>query len=359
MENKPYTFDRTIRLVIGLGVCVILFMLTQRLSSVLLPFLVSWLIAYLLHPMVKFYQYKCRFKNRILSVVATLVSVVAIVTGAMFLIVPVVAREIVKVQELVARYLGDLDLARIIPETWQTELFDFFARFDLKAFLQNDDVVAAIEQLLPQVWSILGSSIDFIMSFAVLFVCLLYVFFILVDFEAIDKGWKDILPKKQKPLIVGLASDLEDGMNSYFRGQALVAFLVGVGFSIGFCITGLPLAILIGMFIGLLNMVPYLQIIGIFPCLLLGLLQSLETGTSYWVILLGILIVFATVQCIQDFVLVPKIMGKITGLNPAIILLALSIWGSLLGVVGMIIALPMTTLMISYYRRLVLREPEG
>ncbi|MBR5172756.1 MAG: AI-2E family transporter, partial [Phascolarctobacterium sp.] len=60
-------------------------------------------------------------------------------------------------------------------------------------------------------------------------------------------------------------------------------------------------------------------------------------------------------QCIQDLFLVPKIMGDVTGMNPAIILLSLSIWGALLGVTGMIIALPMTTLCISYYKRFVLK----
>ena len=91
---------------------------------------------------------------------------------------------------------------------------------------------------------------------------------------------------------------------------------------------GLPLAIIIGLFLGLLNMVPYLQVIGIAPCLLLGLLQAAESGTSYGLILLFITLVFIIVQCIQDLFLVPKIMGDVTGMNPAIILLSLSIWHS-------------------------------
>ena len=65
---------------------------------------------------------------------------------------------------------------------------------------------------------------------------------------------------------------------------------------------------------------------------------------------------FAVVQMIQDSLLTPKIMGKVTGLNSAIILLSLSIWGSLLGVLGMIIALPMTTLMLTYYQRYIIKK---
>jgi predicted PurR-regulated permease PerM len=176
-----------------------------------------------------------------------------------------------------------------------------------------------------------------------------------MDYEKISNGWIHIIPPKYRTFISELAEDLETGMNRYFRGQALVASLVGVLFAIGFSIMGLPLAIIIGLFLGLLNMVPYLQVIGIAPCLLLGLLQAAESGTSYGLILLFITLVFIIVQCIQDLYLVPKIMGDVTGMNPAIILLSLSIWGALLGVTGMIIALPMTTLCISYYKRFVLK----
>ena len=145
-------------------------------------------------------------------------------------------------------------------------------------------------------------------------------------------------------------------MNSYFRGQSLIALIVGILFSIGFLIIDFPLAIGLGLFIGLLNLVPYLQLIGLIPTIALALMKSLETGQSFWVILLMALAVFAVVQTIQDMYLTPRIMGKVMGLNPAVILLSLSIWGSLLGFIGLIIALPLTTLCLSYYRRFVLKE---
>ena len=153
-----------------------------------------------------------------------------------------------------------------------------------------------------------------------------------------------------------LTTDIKTSMNRYFRGQALVAFCVGILFSIGFLIIDFPLAIGLGLFIGLLNMVPYLQIIGFIPTILLALLKAADTGESFWWTLGLALVVFAVVQAIQDMILVPKIMGKITGLNPAIILLSLSIWGSLMGMLGMIIALPGTTLLLSYYQRYIRKK---
>ena len=103
-------------------------------------------------------------------------------------------------------------------------------------------------------------------------------------------------------------------------------------------------------------MVPYLQLVGFIPTILLAVVKAADTGDSFWMIMLSALIVFAVVQTIQDTILTPKIMGHVTGLNPAIILLSLSIWGSLLGILGMVIALPMTTLLVTYYQRYVIKN---
>ena len=164
------------------------------------------------------------------------------------------------------------------------------------------------------------------------------------------------MPKKYRKTVTGILNDVKDGMNRYFRGQALVALCVGILFSIGFLIIDFPLAIGLGLFIGALNMVPYLQIIGFVPTIMLAILKAADTGDNFWIIIASAAAVFIVVQIIQDGYLVPRIMGKITGLNPAIILLSLSIWGSLMGMLGMIIALPLTTLMLSYYQRYIINQ---
>ena len=126
--------------------------------------------------------------------------------------------------------------------------------------------------------------------------------------------------------------------------------------SIGFLLIDFPLAIGFGLFVGLLNLVPYLQLVAFIPTILLALLKAADTGQNFWWIMCCALLVFCIVQLIQDLIIVPKVMGKITGLNPAIILLSLSIWGSLMGIVGMIIALPCTSIMLSYYKRFILKQ---
>jgi predicted PurR-regulated permease PerM len=192
----------------------------------------------------------------------------------------------------------------------------------------------------------------------VLIIIFLYLVFILLDYEKIADGIKNIIPPKYRALGSEIFDDIQSGMNRYFRGQALIALIVGIMFSIGFSIIGLPMAIVFGLFVGLLNLVPYLQTIAVVPALLLVVLQSAQTGQSFLSAFLGLFIVFIIVQGTQDLILVPRIMGKVTGLHPAVILLSLSIWGSLMGMIGLIVALPLTTLIISYYKRFVLRESE-
>lgn len=209
---------------------------------------------------------------------------------------------------------------------------------------------------MPRVWALLAESLNILFSILASFIILLYVIFILLDYEVIAEGWLHLLPNKYRTFASNLVHDVQDGMNRYFRGQALVAFCVGILFSIGFLIIDFPMAIALGLFIGALNMVPYLQIIGFLPTVLLAILKAADTGENFWIIIACALAVFAIVQIIQDTFLVPKIMGKITGLNPAIILLSLSIWGSLMGMLGMIIALPLTTLMLSYYQRFIINK---
>ena len=116
------------------------------------------------------------------------------------------------------------------------------------------------------------------------------------------------------------------------------------------------MGVVLGLFIGLLNMVPYLQIISLPITTVLCLVWTVSTGGNFWMIFGESMAVYIIVQCIQDLILTPKIMGKAMGLNPAIILLSLSIWGSLLGFMGLIIGLPLTTLILSYYNLYVIQR---
>ncbi|MGL5786051.1 MAG: AI-2E family transporter [Bacteroidales bacterium] len=353
-ERKPFTFDRVIRIIISLLIIFGLLWFINRLSSVLITFFVGWLIAYMLNPFVEFIQFKLRVKNRVASIFIALVLVIAVIVGGIAALIPPVTAEINKMTDLLHNYPGSAGYIPFIP----TDLQDFISEkvnlAECIKYMNKEDWEKLIQDLFPKVMSIFSSSLSWLFGLFASSITLLYVFFILLDYDKISKGFINILPERYRSDVSGLMDNLEYSMNSYFRGQATVAFFVGILFAIGFNIIGLPLATLLGLFIGLLNMVPYLQTLGVIPTAMLCIIKSAETGSSFWGLFAAAIAVFGIVQIIQDGFLTPKIMGKITGLNPAIILLSLSIWGSLMGIVGMIIALPMTTLIIFYYERYIL-----
>ena len=356
MERKKITFDSFIRGVI-LGVIIIgLLMLLKRLSSVLLPFFIAWLIAYLVYPLVTLFQYKLKFKNRIVSIFCALFTILIIGAGAFYLLVPPMIQEFGRVQALLIQYFSHGTYNSNVPTSLSEFLRDNIDAKFITELFNKENLLDALKEAVPRLWSLLSDSIDLLFSVFTIFLILLYVIFILLDYESIAEGWTHLVPIKYRPFTISILNDIKTGMNRYFRGQAFVALCVGILFSIGFLIIDFPLAIGLGLFIGALNMVPYLQVIGFVPTIVLAILKASDTGGNFWIIIASAIAVFIIVQAIQDGFIVPRVMGKITGLNPAIILLSLSIWGSLMGMLGMIIALPLTTLMLSCYQRFIINK---
>lgn len=356
MERKKITFDSFIRAVILGAIIIGVLMLLKRLSGVLLPFFLAWLIAYLIYPLVSFFQHKLRLKNRIISIFCALLTLTVIGSVAFYLLVPPMIQEFLRVKDLLIEYFSTTHTASNVPTTLSEFIRQNIDLHILEQMFSQENILDALKVTVPKLWSLISESINLLFGFFTVFLILLYIVFILLDYESISEGWAHLMPKKYRKTVTGILNDVKDGMNRYFRGQALVALCVGILFSIGFLIIDFPLAIGLGLFIGALNMVPYLQIIGFVPTIMLAILKAADTGDNFWIIIASAAAVFIVVQIIQDGYLVPRIMGKIIGLNPAIILLSLSIWGSLMGMLGMIIALPLTTLMLSYYQRYIINQ---
>jgi len=358
MKTKTFTFDRVVRILISIVIMIAAYLLIQRLSGVLIPFLVAWLIAYLLYPIVKFIQYKCHVKSRVFSIIITMLLITGVIVGGCYLIIPPIIEEMGHLKDIIVEYVTtDSTVASVSGEV-QNYIKHNIDINEITKALTVQNVSQFMEEKVPQFFSFISSSVSAIVGFIASLIAIIYIFFILVDYELMAEGLFKMLPKDKRNIVHDIMLDLQKGMNGYFRGQAIIALCVGILFSIGFLIIGFPLAIPLGLFIGFLNLVPYLQVIGFIPTIILALLKAYDTGQSFWGIILSALIVFAVVQAIQDWVLTPRIMGKVTGLNAAVILLSLSIWGSLLGFVGLIVALPLTTLIVSYYKRYVLEETE-
>ena len=356
--DKPFTFDRVFRIIFGILTVIGLVYLITVLRNALLPFLIAWLMAYIMQPLVKFYQYKIGLKSRVLAIIAVLVTITLVLTLAIMIFIPSISAEVERTMLLLRTYNTGNSVIPFVPEEWLLYIQDQINFIELKDSFSKENVLNAVKQIAPRVWNILSGTLSVLVSTAIIFIIFLYFVFILLDYEKIARGWKKLIPRNYRPFVEGLADDVEISMQRYFRGQSLIALCVGIMFATGFKIIGLPLGITLGLLMGLLNLIPYLQTIGIIPMILLCLLKSAETGENFWVILVSAVLVLAIVQVIQDLFLTPKIMGKQMGLNPAIILLSLSIWGTLIGFIGLIIALPLTTLCLSYYKRFIITNDD-
>lgn len=356
MFDRPFTFDRVVRIMFSLAIIAGIIYLIAVLKNALLPFLIAWLMAYMMQPFVKFFQYKLKLKNRILSIVAVLFSCLLIASLLVVMVVPSIIQEADKTLVLLTSHQPGDSHIPFIPKSWIDYLEQNWDIVQLMDLVSKENIINAFKQIAPKMWYILSNTFSVLFSVTIVFVIFLYFIFILIDYERIARGWMRLIPVRYRPFVSGLAFDVEQSMNRYFRGQSLIALCVGVLLAIGFKIINFPLAVTLGLFIGFLNLIPYLQTIGIIPMVLLSLLKSAETGENFWIIFGLSLLVLGIVQTIQDLYLTPKIMGKAMGLNPAIILLSLSIWGTLLGFIGLIVALPLTTLCLSYYKRFILSE---
>ena len=351
--RRPFTFDRVVRMVLAALAVSAAVWLVNRLSSVLLPFVVAWLIAYLLEPFVKRNQRALRLKSRFIPIMLTLVEVVMVLSLLGVFFVPSVIDEMHQVAAMVKQYaIGNTSDVAFIPPSVHEFLREHIDFNRIAEELTGNDY----RSLLSIAGRFISGGLDLILSIVNWFLVVLYVIFIMLDYEKLLAGFKHMVPPRYRKQTFAVMRDVTDSMNHYFRGQSLVALIVGVLFSIGFLIVGVPLAVVLGLFIGLLNMVPYLQLISLPVTTLLCLIFSVQTGVDFWNVWWECMAVYIVVQCIQDLFLTPRIMGKAMGLNPAIILLSLSVWGALLGFIGMIIALPLTTLMLAYYDRYIIHK---
>ena len=365
-NDRSFTFDRVVQLALFAGLAWGLVLLLDYLSDVLLPFVTGLVVAYFLDPVTNRVQHV--IKQRVLAALFTLVSITLAVSLVVWFMVPMVGNELAEMGRTVSKMAANTELAQAakehLPENVWEEVNEILKRDDVKRYLTSDGAVQmakdTAKNLLPGAWGVLSGAANVLTFITGILVIMLYVVFLLIDYHNMAARWRDYLPPSIRDDVSGFVEEFIQATNRYFRSQALVACCVAVLFAIGFSTIGLPLAILMGIFIGLLNMVPYLQIVGTIPCLLLAGLKALEQGDNFLGALGLVLLVFGVVQLIQETVLVSRFQGEAMGLSPAIILLSISVWGKLLGFLGLILALPLTCLGLAYYRRYLWKfEPAG
>lgn len=354
---KPITFDRFARGLVIIAAIFAIYWCFNYLSQVLIPFIVAGVAAYLLNPVCDFFQHTCRLRFRVPCVILTLVLAVGLIVGVLWLCIPPIFDECTHFNVVLRHFFQTESSDGSIPYAVRHFFKEGIRSTNLTTIMESDDFLAVLKGALPRVWNLLLSTAGLLFSFISSCIGLLYLFFLLLDYNRYASIWITFVPHRYRPFARQFFSDVTFYLCGYFRGQLLIALSNCVLFTLGFFLVGFPMPIALGCFIGIISFVPYLQVAGLVPCALLALLRAAETGQNFWLLIGCALLVYLVVQIIQDTIVTPRIMGRIMGLSPAIILLALSIGAFVGGIGGLIVALPLTTMAIAYYKRYVIKEP--
>lgn len=356
--RRAWTIDRIMQnLIVVLGIGAILWGLNY-LSGVLSPFFAAFLLAYILDPVVSKLQGKV--KHRIIAVVIVLVAMILVMTGASCLFVPMVVSEVRHLGELIPRMFSDSAwvsrISTFVPADMWASVKGMISWDKVAATMQRLDfwqsIQSVADKVLPSAWGLLAKTSNVVAWFSGAALIFMYLVFIMLDMPKLRRGVVSLFPKKYKSDLADFGTEVDKFMGNYFRAQSLVALSVGILYAIGFGAIGLPMGVAFGLFSGALNMIPYLQLTTIPLALLLAVVYALDTGMPFWEVALIVLAIYAVVQVIQDFFLVPKIVGSSMDLPPVGILLSLSIWGKLLGFLGLIVAIPFTCICLVYLEKI-------
>lgn len=355
--RNTFTLDRSVRIALTLLSLSLIWLSLSALWEVLLPFLLAGLFAYVVMPLVRFLQTRLWVRSRGLAVLIVFLLFVGLVILGLLYLIPEMEAEVSKTIEILRLHSGERSLLdSILPEQIKEFINQNFNLNQLSSALSPDLIADTTQTIWNQINGIVRGTLS-VFSWSLIFAMgLIYFIFIMIDFEGLIHGTLHLVPEGWRPTIRGVLKEVDYYMNNYFRGQALIALSVGVLCTIGFNIIDLPMATALGITIGILNFIPYMQALGIPPLALSAILQAAQTEQNVAVCLLLAFGTLFIVQIIQETILVPRIMGSSMGMRPSLILLSLSVWGYMLGFFGMLIALPATMALYSIYMRFILRD---
>ncbi len=362
--DKPtskYTFDKFVRIIFTTAILICLYFLLKYLSPVLIPFVVALLLAYLINPVIVFFEK--HVKSRVLAVWITIFLLLLITLFAILVIIPQISKELTQTYTFVNNLLENQAILdhkdskyNLISFFW-TKVQNFLQRDEIKIITKVESFKVLLNELsksvFPTVISIFNGALSLVGFILSLCLVLLYLTFMMFGFNQLKYEWQTLIPENYRQKVLDFIRTFNTSMNNYFRGQTLVALCVGILFSIGFIILKLPMALILGIFFGILNIIPYMQVFGYLPAVILSILKSINTGMPIWKSIALTFLSIIIVQIIQDTILVPRIVRKTTGLHPVMIILSLSVWGRLFGFLGFLIAIPFTCLLLEYYNKII------
>ena len=362
---RRWTLDRVMHFVLLVLGTVVILWLVNYLRGVLFPFFAAFLLSYIVDPLVT--RLTVKVKHRIVAVLIVLASAILIAGVGLRIFVPMVVGEVRNLGVLISKMFNDSEwsarIANLMPGDLYQTIRGMISWEQLASAMQSldfwNEVQNVASKVLPGAWGVLSYTGSVFLWFSGAAVIFMYLVFIMLDMPKLRKGVLNVVPLRLQKEASSFAHETDRFMGTYFRAQSLVALTVGILYAIGFGVMGLPMGVAFGLFSGALNMIPYMQLTTIPMALLLAVVYTLNTGMPFWEVAVIIASIYLAVQVIEDFFLVPRIVGKSMNLPPVGILLSISIWGKLLGFLGLLVAIPFTCLCLVYIKKLQQRAREA
>jgi predicted PurR-regulated permease PerM len=347
MEQK--TNYQTFILTLMISALLVVFLYYSR--RVIMPFFIAFALAYLLDPLVD------RLENwklsRTLSVVSLMLVFFALILGACLLIFPLLRLQAENLTKNLPVYID-------VVQNWLRPFLEKVAGLDQQKIQEIlNEGMARFGELPLKIlsfattflWDSLSSLFSVILMVANLVIIPVVMFYLLRDFDTINKKVLTLIPPRFKEKIVETVGEIDQVLASFVRGQLMVGLLMGLLYSTGLYVIGTPMSLFIGLIAGLANLVPYLGVIvGFFPAALLTYLQVQE-----WLPVLWVVGVFGVVQMLEGMVITPRVLGENIGLHPVAVIFAVLLGGELFGLVGIILGVPAVAVLNVLIRRGILQ----
>jgi len=231
-----------------------------------------------------------------------------------------------------------------------------FSQLDFDAIKQSTESVFAFFQS-PEETVLEEEEKTSASIIVIFFTTIFYFIYILFYLDYFSERWEKYMLKKSNGIFKMMADDLNSSFFKYFKLRSKIVLVLMIAYLIGFSVLGVPGAIIFALLAGILAYIPYLQYLTLLPLSLSCLILSMETQNNFFIFFGIVLGIFIVMSIIEELLLIPKIMEANIGMNPVIMILAVSLWTYVLGLFGVLIAIPFTSLIITYVKRIVFKDP--
>jgi len=328
-----------------IALCLLGALIVWLLAPVLTPFIIGAVLAYVLHPLVE--RLARRRVPRVLAVTVVEVTAIVIVLAVVLLIVPILSKQLPLLREQIP----------LFADRMNTTLTPLLSRFGIDVALDTASIKAFMLKYLNanlEEWTatalssarIGGSILLAVVGNA--FLVPMVLFYLLMDWKSLRQRLAGLIPPRMRERAHGFIDECDSVLGQYLRGQLSVMVALAIYYSAGLALFGFDLAVPVGVFTGLAVFIPY---VGFGLGLTLALISAVLQFTG-WHGLIGVAVVFGIGQLLESFLLTPRLVGERIGMSPLTVIFALLAFGHLFGFVGVLIALPVSAVLVVAVRRI-------